>query len=180
MHGFIFIEFEKFALTQITYRNWYEIIGENELEHRQYSPQEIYPDREMFSMLKTLSNHTGKSIEVLLEEFGINIIPDLMKVYRAYVNPNWKTLDLLENAEKTIHVAVRKSTAGAAPPILDVERMRHNELVIRYVSERNMVEFGIGIIKGLARYFNEEQEITIDLEKDIVNGKSLITVRQLV
>ncbi len=43
-----------------------------------------------------------------------------MKVYRAFINPEWRTLEMLENAERSIHVAVRQSPEGDAPPILDV------------------------------------------------------------
>jgi len=179
MHGFIFIEFEKFALTQMTYPTWYEVLAENNLRDRQYSPIELYPDSEILGLLQSVSQRTHLSPEKLLEMFGINIVPDLMKVYRAYIDPDWTTMDLLENAEKTIHVSVRKSTAGAAPPILDISRPLPNEIIINYVSGRHMVELGVGIIKGLAKYYKEADNIAIELIKDIELGKSIIKVRQL-
>lgn len=179
MHGFIYVEFEKFALSQVSFQVWDEVLADNKLEQRQYNPTTLYPDSEIKALLRSVANRTGSSQEKLLEEFGIFIVPDLMKVYRAYIQPEWRTLDLLEHAEKTIHVSVRKSTAGAAPPILDVVRLRHNEILINYVSGRKMVELGVGLIKGLAQYYHEADNITVELEKNETEGSSKIVVRQL-
>ncbi|MFC5270175.1 heme NO-binding domain-containing protein [Adhaeribacter terreus] len=179
MHGFIYIEFEKFALNHLSYKAWEEILAENNLQDRQYSPVAIYPDSEMKNLLSSISGRIQLPQEQILELFGMHIVPDLMKVYQAYIKPEWHTLDLLEHAESTIHFAVRKSTTGAAPPILEVVKSRHNEIVIRYVSERKMVEFGVGIIKGLAHFFNEADNISVELQKNEAEGSSKIIVRQL-
>ena len=177
MHGFIYIEFEKFVLSQLPYRMWEEVVIQNNLVDREYSPLELYPDDELRGLLTTVSEKAGQPVEELLEKFGTYMVPDLMKVYRAYINPEWKTLDLLEHAESTIHTAVRKSTTGAAPPILEVARTRPNEIEIKYISKRKMVELGVGIIKGLAEFFNESHKIQVTLTKNEAEGTSLIVVR---
>src|SRR6478735_6150893 len=179
MHGFIFIEFEKFALTQVPYRKWYEILAKNNLQDRQYSPVNLYPDSEIVDLLTTLSAETQTPAPKLLEHFGFSLVPDLLKVYRAYIDPDWSALDLLENAESTIHAAVRRSTSGAAPPMLDVRRVSHNELEIRYVSPRNMVELGVGIIKGIAQEYSEAGNIEVELKKIEDESRSIIYIRQL-
>jgi hypothetical protein len=179
MHGFIFISFEKFALSQMSYHVWEEILINNKLQDRLYSPIELYADSELRALLSSTANQVKVNQEQLLENFGIFIVPDLMKVYRAYIKPEWRTMDILEHAEKTIHVAVRKSTAGAAPPILEVKKVRHNELVINYVSDRKMVEFGVGLVKGLANFYNETDNISVVLQKNEPAGSSKIIVRQL-
>jgi|SRR5687768_1815838 len=179
MHGFIFIEFEKFALTKVTYKVWDEILLENHLQDRLYSPVSLYPDSELVSLLTSLSTRTHLSAPVLLEQYGTFLVPDLMKVYRAFINPEWRTLEMLENAERSIHVAVRKSTEGAAPPILDVRRVSHNELEIHYISSRKMVELGVGIIKGIANEYGESDNIEVELEKFESEGRSVIYIRQL-
>lgn len=179
MHGFIFIEFEKFALTKVPFKVWDKILAENQLQDRLYSPVSLYSDSELVALLTSVSARTHLPAPKLLEQFGTYLVPDLMKVYRAYINPEWKTLEMLENAEISIHVAVRKSTAGAAPPILDVRRVSHNELEIHYISERKMVELGVGIIKGIAAEYGESDNFEIDLEKFEAEGRSVIHIRQL-
>ena|SRR5688572_4051296 len=175
MHGFIFIEFDKFVLDHVQYTEWQQALKTNDIDNSSFSPTEIYEDDKMVQMLHLAAEVTRKSPEKLLELFGAFLAPDLMKVYRAYIDPNWKTLDVLENAETTIHVAVRKSTAGASPPILKVKRLSPRDVVIEYVSGRNMPELGVGLIKGLGTYFNENLEVK--LEKIPEEGKSIMTVR---
>lgn len=175
MHGFIFIEFDKFVLEHVHYTEWQQALKSHEIDNSTFSPTEIYPDEKMVQLLHLAAEVTKKSPEKLLELFGVFLAPDLMKVYRAYIDPAWKTLDVLENAETTIHVAVRKSTTGASPPILKVKRLSPRDVVIEYVSGRNMPELGVGLIKGLGSYFNENLEV--NLEKFPEDGKSIMTVR---
>jgi hypothetical protein len=175
MHGFIFIEFDKFVLEHVQYSEWQQALKMHEIDNSAFSPTELYPDKKMVEMLHIAAENSKKSPEQLLELFGAFLVPDLMKVYRAYIDPDWKSLDVLENAETTIHVAVRRSTAGAAPPILKVERSSPRDVVIEYVSSRNMPELGVGIIKGLGVFFNENLEVK--LEKFPEEGRSVITIR---
>jgi len=175
MHGFIFIEFDKFVLEHVHYTEWQQALKLHEIDNSSFSPTELYPDEKMVEMLHLAAEVTNKSPNQLLELFGAFLVPDLMKVYRAYIDPSWKTLDVLEYAETTIHVAVRKSTAGASPPILQVNRPSPREVIIEYVSPRNLPELGIGIIKGLGVYFNEN--LDVKLEKFPEEGRSIMTVR---
>lgn len=175
MHGFIFIEFDKFILEHVHYTDWQQALKSHSVDYTSFSPTEIYPDEKMLEMLDLAAEITKKPKEKLLELFGAFIAPDLIKVYRAYIDPAWKTLEVLENAESTIHVAVRQSTAGATPPILKVKRTAPRDVVIEYVSSRNMPELGVGIIKGLGNYFNENLEVK--LEKFPEEGRSTISVR---
>jgi hypothetical protein len=175
MHGFIFIEFDKFVLEHVSYPEWQQALKSHGVDYINFSPTEIYPDEEMVELLHLAAEITKKPPEKLLELFGAFLAPDLIKVYRAYIDPAWKTLEVLENAESTIHVAVRKSTSGATPPILIVNRLSPRDVIIEYVSSRNMPELGVGIIKGLGSYFNENLEIK--LEKFPEEGRSTITVR---
>ena len=175
MHGFIFIEFDKFVLEHVHYSDWQQALKTHNVDYTTFSPTEIYPDGKMVEMLDLASELTKKPKEKLLEFFGAFLAPDLIKVYRAYIDPTWKTLEVLEHAESTIHVAVRKSTSGATPPILKVKRLSPRDVEIEYVSSRNMPELGVGIIKGLGNYFNENLEVK--LEKFPEEGRSIITVR---
>jgi hypothetical protein len=175
MHGFIFIEFEKFVLGQIDFKVWRQTLQANQIDSSLFSPTELFPDSKLVEMLTLAAEVAKRTPESLLESFGAFLVPDLMKVYRAYIDPAWKTLDVLERAETTIHVAVRKSTAGAAPPILQVQRLNPREVQIVYVSNRNMPELGVGIVKGLGAYFNENLEVTLDKRPE--EGKSIILVR---
>ncbi|MDX5348527.1 MAG: heme NO-binding domain-containing protein [Hymenobacteraceae bacterium] len=179
MHGFIFVEFEKYVIDQFGYQNWRKVVDKCGIADRGYDSITLYPDKELFSVIHETAAQTDTEVPVLLEKFGYYLVPDLMKVYKAYINPTWRTLDLLEHAESNMHAAVRSSTAGAAPPVLVSERIRPNEIVIQYVSKRNIPELGVGIIKGIAAYYLEEDHVQVVLQKEVEPGKSLISVRYL-
>jgi hypothetical protein len=59
-----------------------------------------------------------------------------------------------------MHGAVRRE-GSATPPVLNVNRVNEKLLYIDYYSKRKMGSLAIGIIKGIAKYFNEAERIQI-------------------
>ena len=98
---------------------------------------------------------TGKPPQIILEEFGEFIAPDLLALYRALIKPEWRTLDLLENAESTIHRVVRARSPDARPPELKCSRIRESEVVIQYASPRKMCAVARGIVRGVATHYGD-------------------------
>ena len=104
---------------------------------------------------------TGLSAGELQEKFGEYLVPDLMHMYKRLIRPEWKTLDMIEHTESTMHKQVRLEHAGHAPPVLSVRRLGPDELTIDYVSERRMSGLAVGIVRGLATYFDEGDRIDV-------------------
>ena len=52
----------------------------------------------------------------LHEKFGEYLVPDLMYMYQKLVRPEWKTLDMIEHTELTMHKKVREEHIQNAPP----------------------------------------------------------------
>jgi hypothetical protein len=103
---------------------------------------------------------TGQTAPAILQDFGDFIAADLVNMYRSLVRPEWKTLELLENVEKTIHTVVRSRHQGAVPAQIRCERVGPNQAVITYVSPRKMCPVAKGIVLGLGRYFNQKLNVT--------------------
>jgi hypothetical protein len=80
-------------------------------------------------------------------------------MYRSLVRPEWKTLELLENVEKTIHAVVRTRHQGAVPAQISCNRLGPNHAVLTYVSPRKMCPVAKGIVLGLGRYFNQKLSV---------------------
>jgi hypothetical protein len=102
------------------------------------------------------SKVTGQPIQLILEDFGELIAPDLISLYRALIKPEWRTLDLLENTEQTIHRVVRARSAEARPPELKCSRIRENEAVILYASPRRLCAVAKGIVRGIANHYDDQ------------------------
>ncbi len=68
---------------------------------------------------------------------------------------------MLEYTEGIMHNNVRRLNSTAAPPILHVTKINTDTLLIDYHSKRRMGSLAIGIIKGIAKYYKEDSNLTI-------------------
>ena len=84
-----------------------------------------------------------------------------MYMYQKLLQPEWKTLDMLENTELTMHKQVRQEHRENSPPVLEVVRLGLNELMIDYVSARRMSGLAVGIVRGVAAYYDEADLIDV-------------------
>ena len=105
---------------------------------------------------------TGLSADELHEKFGEYLVPDLMYMYQRLLQPHWGTLDMLEHTESTMHRQVRTEHVENAPPVLHVTRVSPDELFIDYVSKRRMGALAVGIVRGVAKYYDEADLIQVE------------------
>lgn len=158
MHGIIFGELKKLIDKKLGGDSWRELLKDAGLGAKVYMPVTEYPDEEAVALLTAISRRTNLEQRAVLEMFGEFIAPDLLALYRHMVKPEWRTLDLLENTEETIHRVVRLRNPGARPPELRTER-EGDEVLITYRSSRRMCGVAVGIVRGLAAHYQENIEI---------------------
>ena len=53
-----------------------------------------------------------------------------------------------------VHDTVTKIVINARPPRFTIEEVDENTIIVNYISSRNMLDFYIGLTKGVAIYFN--------------------------
>jgi hypothetical protein len=162
MHGLIFLQFQRFAQKQGCLTDWEDLLQEARLPVKSYSPARAYPDEEMQSLVQAAGRHLNVPEGAVLEAFGEFLAPELIRLYGRLIDPEWKTLDLVENTEKLIHTAVRVGNPGAQPPVLDCVRSTRDELQMVYSSDRRWCRVAKGIVKGIARHYGETVDITDD------------------
>jgi hypothetical protein len=160
MHGIIFTSLKKYATTRLGADAWPTLLREAGLSGRIYLPIQAYEDKEILTLVSTASRITGKPTQALLEDFGEFLVPDLVSIYRSMIRPEWRTLDLLDNVENTIHKAVRLRDKTATPPTLVVSRPGPNEVVVVYSSPRRMCGVAKGIVRGLASHYKERVTVS--------------------
>ncbi len=115
----------------------------------------VYPDDYLFAMVPAASELTGIAVPALLEQFGTYLAPSLMRIYESLIAPDWRTLDVLENTETSIHRVVRQRNPDASPPELRVQRQGTDDLEIDYRSRRKLCAVATGIVRGIALHFHE-------------------------
>ena len=160
MHGVIFAELKKFVDANLGGDAWKTLLKEAGLGSRIYLPLRAYPDEELVALVSTASRLTGTPVRDLQKAYGEFIAVGLLKMYRSFLKPEWKTLDVIENTEAQVHTRVRVNEVGAKPPYLDAVRVAPNEVVVYYSSERKLCAVAEGVAIGMAKHFGEAVSVT--------------------
>lgn len=92
------------------------------------------------------------------EKFGEYLVPDLMDMYQKLLDPEWQTLEMIENTELVMHVKVRQEHVQNALPVFHVTRLNK---MIDDVSSRRMDGLAVGFIQALVVYFDEADRIDV-------------------
>ncbi len=161
MHGSIITLLKRYVQTQYDHSTWVKLVEISGLDKIEFDHKSVYPDDHVYALVGHAAEMTGIPAEELHEKFGEYLVPDLMYMYQKLLRPEWKTLDMIEHTELTMHKQVRKEHAENAPPVLDVTRISENELIIQYVSPRRMSGLAVGIVRGLANYYDEADRIDV-------------------
>lgn len=161
VHGSIFFLLKKFVNNNFPANTW-ELLNEKAgTSAVDFTVTQNYPLQAMNDLVRNASEMTGITENDLKEQFGQYLVNDLCALYANYIRPEWRTFDIILNTEPVMHGAVRKLNSTANPPILHVTKVNDKVLIIDYHSRRKMGALAIGIIKGIAAYYNETDSITI-------------------
>lgn len=155
MHGIVFGELKQYVTARLGPSGWSELLEDAGLGSKLYLAIQEYPDEELGAILGAASARTGLPAAALLQDFGDFIGPHLVRMYRMYIQPEWKTLDVIEHTEERVHKIVRLQHRGARPPYLSTTRRGDDEIVIHYASERRLCALAKGIATGIARHYGE-------------------------
>ena len=161
MHGSILTLLKRYVQTQYDHSTWVKLVEVAGLDNVVYDHKSVYPDEHTNVLVGHAAEMTGLSAGELHEKFGEYLVPDRMYMYQKLLKPEWKTLDMLEHTELTMHKRVRQEHAQNSPPVLEVTRVGPNELVTDYVSARRMSGLAVGIVRGVAAYYDEADRIDV-------------------
>lgn len=159
MLGLIFFVLQKHVEQRLGPSGWSRSVTAANLPAKAYSPINEYPDDEAMALFRAASELTGQSLSSFLEEFGQALVPDLLAMHPGLVREEWRTLDLITNAEELIHAVVRRRNPEARPPVLRCARFSKDEVQLVYASQRKLCEIAKGIIRGVAQHYQETVSI---------------------
>jgi predicted hydrocarbon binding protein len=159
MHGIVFGELKQYVNARLGPEAWNGLLHDAGLGTKLYLAVQEYPDEELGAILAAASTKTGLSIADVLFDFGVFIGPHLMRMYRAFIQPEWTALDVIEHTEERIHRMVRVDHRGARPPYLSTTRRNASEIVVHYASARRLCSLAKGIASGIAAHYGETLEI---------------------
>jgi len=160
MHGMIFAELKRFVDEGHGPGVWDTLLRESGIGAKIYLTMEVYPDEELVRLARTASALTGAPLADILEAFGEFLAPTYFKLYGHLLKPEWRTLDVIEHTEQSIHRVVRIKNPGARPPELRCIRVSFVEVLLIYNSSRRMCAVAKGIARGVATHFSENIRIS--------------------
>ena len=103
----IFSELRSYAEDKLGPGSWNAVLKRAGLEQSVYFPIQEYPDCEASALIAAVSTATRRNLSVVLEDFGEFIAPALIKLHGHLLLPEWKTIDVIDHTEGTIHSVVR-------------------------------------------------------------------------
>jgi len=168
MHGIIHLELQNFVIERHGDATWRTLLEKSGLTGEIYTPLRSYPDEQIVRLVGAAVELTGVNQTVLLEAFGEYLAPRYTALYGKLLKPEWRTLDVLEHAENTIHRVVRMREPGALPPRLQAQRLAPSIVRMAYGSPRKLCAVARGIARGIAVGFGERLAI-VD-EKCMLRG----------
>jgi hypothetical protein len=175
MHGIILSELQRYGRGKLGATGWQKLLAEAGLSGRNYMMNTAYPDKEVAALVAGAVRVTGLPKATLLEDFGRFIAPTLLMVYKSMVRPDWKTLDLIEHTEASIHTVLRARDDATEPPRLSVRRDGPRVAVLTYRSHRRLCAVAKGIAHGVATHYGERLSITE--EACLADGAPACTLR---
>lgn len=175
MHGIIHLELQNFVIKGYGAEAWQALLSQAGLANEIFTPLNAYPDEQILALVGAAERMTGVAAVNLLEAFGEFLVPRYIALYGKLLKPEWRTLDVIDSTEQTIHRVVRLRQPGAEPPRLRTQRTSPTEVILTYDSTRKLCAVARGIARGLARQFKEA--LTIDDERCMQRGDPACVIR---
>ncbi|MCP4349607.1 MAG: hypothetical protein GY795_29350 [Desulfobacterales bacterium] len=161
MKGIIADCMEKLVIEKKGRNKWEQILEKSGLDKNIYFlPTQDIDDNMVIKVVGSVCTVLGKSLSEVANAFGIYWVNYYApKIYYSYYG-NAKTAKEFLLRMDEVHQQVTRRIANAHPPRFDYEQPDDDTLIMIYKSERNLLDFVIGLVKGVGKYFNEDLKIT--------------------
>ena len=90
-------------------------------------------------------------------DYWINVFAP--KIYGAYFKGADSAKDFLLKMDR-VHQTTTRSLPGARPPRFGYEWKDDNTLIMKYKSHRRLIDFMVGLIRGVGKYYKEDLKVT--------------------
>jgi hypothetical protein len=161
MKGIVFTELIEFLEDNFGFDATDEIIEKANLENGgAFTQVGQYPFEELVKLVVSICEVSRKPMNEVLEIFGEHLFKRLVAIYGEGANAYKGTIDFLANVDQQVHVEVAKLYPDADLPRFFVKEKTDDFISIVYQSEKKLEDFATGLMKGCAKYFNEEISIT--------------------
>lgn len=158
MKGIVFTLLEEAVTKAFDEDTWDDLLEEAHLDGA-YTSLGTYPDEHFRALVAVASTKLNLSEREIIRWAGHQMAPLMAERYAEFFTAHDNTRSFLLTLNNVIHPEVRKLYPGADVPEFDFDTSSEDVLVMTYVSERKMCDFGMGLIEGAADYYQQTVEI---------------------
>ncbi len=140
---------------------WHKILEKAELDRETVflSTADI-PDEAVLKVVGVTCEVLGVSLPQAADAFGDYWVNEFApKLYGVFFRNAGSAREFLLNVDK-VHAAAMANVPGAQPPRFEYEWKDDRHLIIHYHSHRSLIDFAVGIAKGVGKYYKEELKVT--------------------
>jgi len=160
MKGLVFTEFSTMVEANFGADMVDDLIDETEPESGgAYTAVGTYDHLELVNMVIALSEKVSVPVPDLVRSFGHHLAVVFATKFPQFFGEVDNTLDFLKKIDNHIHVEVRKLYPDAELPVFAFDDTDTENFKLVYSSERGLADLALGLIEGVAKYFNEPFDI---------------------
>lgn len=161
MKGTIVKCLEELVVTQFGKDKWGKSLEEAGIKNSKiFLPFEDVEDSVVMKLITAVCRHLNISLSQAADAFGdywVNVYSQ--KLYPQYYQKHKTAKDFLLDMD-AVHVAMTKTIKEARPPRFDYEWKDENTLIMNYKSHRGLIDFTVGLVKGVGKFYNENLRVT--------------------
>jgi hypothetical protein len=140
---------------------WQDILETSGLPRTTFfMPSTDLDDAVVMKVVESTCKVLNLTLQQAADAFGDYWVNDYApKIYKAYYRGKNNARDFLLNMDK-VHQTVTERIANANPPQFEYQWQDAKTLIMIYISKRGMIDFLVGLVKGVGKHFNEDLQIT--------------------
>ena len=123
-------------------------------------PMSDITDAQVMGLVEAVCKNLDITLVQAADAFGdywVNVYSQ--KMYPLYYKRNATARDFLLDMDN-VHVEMTRSMEKARPPRFDYEWKDDRTLIMHYKSHRSLVDFVVGLARGVGRYYKEDIQVT--------------------
>lgn len=137
-----------------------------------FTPLEDVEDEKIFKFIGIIADNVGVSVNELWNIIGENNLIKFAEDYPVFFKR--VTLYKFLTSLNFIHSIIMKKMKGAKPPRMAIEPVSENSINLKYISNRNLYDYFMGLLMGSAKFFNEKIEVN---EVDRRHGELTVHIK---
>jgi len=117
-------------------------------------------DQLIIDVIKSTCKELDISLKQAADAFGnywVNTYSQ--KLYGVYYQINKTARDFILSMDK-VHQDTTQSIPDARPPQFDYEWDDDKTLIMKYISDRGLIDIMVGLIKGVGKFYNENLKVS--------------------